>query len=80
MKLHNGGALGLGTSNNVSGVSNTSLQQHCEGTFFSILLFVFSAVKGPVKELRLSFMLGEKYENKIFLLFSGSESAEVSLN
>ena len=72
-------ALGLGTSRNVSGVSNASLQQHCEGTFFSIL-FVFSAIKGPAKELRLSFMLGEKYENKTFLLFSGSESAEVSLN
>ena len=80
MKLHNGSALGLGTGRNVSGVSNASLQQHCEGTFFRILLFVFSAIKGPVKELRLSFMLGEKYENKIFLLFSGSESAEVSLN
>ena len=62
------------------GVSNASLQQHCEGTFLSILLFVFSAIKGPAKELRLSFMLGEKYENKTFLLFSGSESAEVSLN
>ena len=66
----------------MSGVSNASLQQHCEGSgmFFSILLFVFSAIKGPAKELRLSFMLGEKYENKIFLLFSESESAEVSLN
>ena len=72
--------LGLGTSRNLSGVSNASLQQHCEGTFFSILLFVFSAIKGPAKELRISFMLGEKYENKTFLLFSGSESAEVSLN
>ena len=46
--------------------------------FFSILLFVFSALIGPAKDLRLSFMLGEKYVNKIFLLFSGSESAEVS--
>ena len=63
----------------MSGISNASLQQHCEGMFFSILLFVFSAIKGPVKELRLSFMLGERYENKIFLLFSGSECAEVSL-
>ena len=63
------------------GLSNTSLQQHCYGTFFSILLFVFSAIKGPAKELRLSFiMLGEKYVNKMFVLFSGSESAEVSLN
>ena len=40
----------------------------------------FLLFKGPTKELRLSFMLGEKYQNKIFLLFSGSESAEVSLN
>ena len=80
MKLHNGGTLGLGMSRNVSGISNASLQQHCEGTFFSILLFVFSAIKGPAKELRSSFILGEKYENKIFLPFSGSESAEVSLN
>ena len=64
----------------MSDVSNALLQQHCESTFFSILLLVFSAIKGPVKELRLSFMLGEKYVNKIFLLFSGSESAEVSPN
>ena len=64
MKLHNGGVLGLGTSRNVSGVSNAWLQQHCEGTFFSILLFIFSAIKGPAKEVRLSFKVGEKYENK----------------
>ena len=81
MKLHNGGALGLGTSRNVSDVSNALLQQHCDGTLFSILLFMFSAIKGPAKELRLSYiMLGEKYVNKMFVLFSGSESAEVSLN
>ena len=80
MKLHNGGTLGLGMGRNGSGVSNALLQQHCDGTFLSILLFVFSALKGPAKELRLSFMLGEKYVNKIFHLFSGSESAEVSPN
>ena len=45
-----------------------------------VLLFVFSAIKEPAKELILSFTLGEKYVNKIFLLFSGSESAEVSPN
>ena len=28
----------------------------------------------------IGFMSGEKYVNEIFLLFSGSESAEVSLN
>ena len=61
-----------------SGVSNALLQQHCNSTFFSILLFVFSAIKGPAKELRLSFILGEKYVNKIFLLFSGSEIAWIS--
>ena len=54
---------------------------HC-GSFFSVLLFTFSALKEPVKELKLqvSFMSGEKYVNKIFLLFSGSESTEVSPN
>ena len=71
---NNGGTLGLGTSKNVSGVSNSSLQYCCDGSFFSIL-FAFSAIKRPAKELRLSFMSGEKYVNKIFLLFSGSESA-----
>ena len=79
MKLHNGGMLGLDMSRNVSGVSKASLQ-YCKGKFFSILLFVFSAIKGPAKELRLSFMVGEKYVNKLFLLFSGSESAKVTLN
>ena len=71
--LLNGGALGLGTSKNVSGVSNSSLQQRCDGSFFSTLP-AFPAIKGPTKELRLSFTSGEKYVNKIFLLFSGSES------
>ena len=80
MKLHNGGTLGLGMSRNVSFVSNSSLQQCCDGSFFRILLFAFSTIKGPAKELRLSFMSGEKYVNKIFLLFSGSESAKVSPN
>ena len=47
------GGLGLGTNRNVSGVSNASLQQHCDGTFFSILLFVFSAIKGPAKDYHL---------------------------
>ena len=78
MKLHNSGRLGLGMSRNVSGISNALLQQHCDGTFFSILLFVFSAIKRTCEGL--SFMLREKYVNKIFLLFTGSESAEVSLN
>ena len=45
----------------MSGVSNSSLQQCCDGSFFTILLFAFSAIKGPAKELRLSFILGEKY-------------------
>ena len=79
VKLLNGGTLGLGTSTNVSGISNSLLQYCCDGSFFSIL-FRFSAIKGPVKELRLSFMSGEKYVNKIFLLLSGSESAKLSPN
>lgn len=80
MELQNGGALGLGTSRNVSRVSTSSLQKRCDGSFFGSLLFAFSALKGPVKELRLSFVSGEKYVNKIFLLFSGSERAEVLPN
>ena len=56
MKLHNSGGLGLGTSRDVSGVSNASLQLHCDGTFFSILLFVFSAIKGPVKDYHLCYV------------------------
>ena len=80
MKLHNGGMLGLDMSRNVSGISNSSWQQCCDGSFISALLFTFSDLKEPAKELNLSFMSGEKYVNKIFLLFSGSESAAVSLN
>ena len=44
-----------------------------------IIVFSFSAVKGPVKELKLSFTSGEK-NVKIFPLLSGSESAKVSPN
>ena len=77
MKLLNGGGLCLGTSKNVS-VSNSSLLYNV-ATVFNIL-FAFSAIKGPAKELRLSVMLGEKYVNKIFLLFSRSENAQVSAN
>ena len=79
MKLHNGGALGLDMRRNASFFSNSSLQQRCDGSFFSILLFAFSAIKGPTKKPRLSFMSGEKYVTNI-VLFSGSESAEVSPN
>ena len=80
VKLDNGGAVGLGTGKNVSGTSNSSLQQQCDGMYFSILLFEFFALKEPATELRLLYMLGQKYVNKILLLFSGSENAEVSLN
>ena len=80
MKLDNGGAVGLGTGKNVSGTSNSSLQQQCDGMYFSILLFGFFALKEPATELRLLYMLGQKYVNKILLLFSGSENAEVSPN
>ena len=57
----------------------TTLLEPC-CSFFSILMFAFSAIKGPAKELRLSFLSGEKYLNKIFVLFSGSESDELSPN
>ena len=63
MKLHNGGALGLGTSRNVSGVSNSLLQR------VIFILFAFSAIKGPAKEPTLSFMSGEKYVNNISTIF-----------
>ena len=33
------------------------------------LVFAFSATQGPVKELRLSFMSGEKYFNKKYFYF-----------
>ena len=52
----------------------------CDDLFFSVLLFTFSALKEPAKELKLSFMSGEYYVNKKFVLFSVSESAEESLN
>ena len=42
-----------------------TLRRVPSGPFFSIL-FAFSAIKGPVKQLRLSFMSGEKYMNKTF--------------
>ena len=79
MKLYNDGTLGLGTSRNVSGLVNSSLQQRCS-SFFSVLLFTFSTLKEPAKELKLSFMSGEKYVNKLCPLFPGSESTEVSPN
>ena len=72
MKLHNSDVLGLGTSRNGnSGISNSLLQQCCDGLLFSILLFMFSAIKGPAKELRLLFLSGEKYisEQNISTIF-----------
>ena len=42
-------------------------------------LFIHKKIT-PARLACLCFMLGEKYVNKIFLLFSGSESAEVSPN
>ena len=62
----------------MSGVSNSLLQQCCDGSFFTILLFAFSAIKGPAKELRLLFILGEKYESESAEIWS--ESAEVLPN
>ena len=80
MKLHNGGTLGLGMSPVEMCQAFQKLQQHRDGTFFRILLFTFSAIKGPVKELRLSFTLGEKYVNKIHVFPLFSESIQVSLH
>ena len=80
MKLHNSGTLGLGMSGNVSSISNSLLQQCCDGSFYSFLLFSSSALQELAKELKLSFMSDEKHVNKIFLLFSGPESTEVSPN
>ena len=51
----------------MAGVSNFWLQQRRDGLFFSFLLFTFSE---PVKELRLSFMSGEK-NAKYFYYFQG---------
>ena len=41
---------------------------HCNNiattcSLISFLLFTFSTIKGPAKELRLSFISGEKYVN-----------------
>ena len=44
VKLQNGGMLGLNMSRNVSGISNPLLQQCCDGSFISVLLFTFSAL------------------------------------
>ena len=41
MKLQNGGMLGLDMNRNVSGISNPLLQQCCDGSFISVLLFTF---------------------------------------
>jgi len=54
LKLLNGGVLAMGMSKNVSGIFENFC---CNVSFFSIL-FRFSAMKGPAKELRLSFMAG----------------------
>ena len=69
VKLHNSGELGLGTSRNVSGVSNASLQQHCDSTFFSIVLFNFSAIKGPAKDYYLCYV--RNMWTKYFFYFQG---------
>ena len=53
VKLQNGGMLGLDMSRNVSGISNPSLQQCCDGSFINFLLFTFSTLKKPAKEPKL---------------------------
>ena len=60
-----GPSLSSQASRNVSGVSRSSF--HNVVTGFSLILylvFAFSAIQGPVKELRLLFMSREKYMNK----------------
>ena len=56
-----GPSLSSQASRNVSGVSRSSLTG---SSLILYLVFAFSAIQGPVKELRLSFMSGEKYMNK----------------
>ena len=82
MELHNGGALGLGQVEMCQAFQTlrcNNVGMACSLVSISILLFGFP-LNGPSKELRLLYMSVEKCVNKIFLLFSKSESAEVSPN
>ena len=60
VKLHNSGMLGLGTIEMCQAFQTLP----CDNVATAYL--VVCAIKGPGKELRLSFMAGEKYVNKIF--------------
>ena len=71
VKLHNGGTLGLGRCRNVSGILNSSLQQLCNGSFLSVLLFTFSALKEPAKELNYQLCWVRNIWTKYFYYFQG---------
>ena len=65
-----GPSLSSQASRNVSGVSRSSFHNVVMGSSLILyLVFAFSAIQGPVKELRLSFMSGEKYMNKSISTF-----------
>ena len=65
-----GPSLSSQASRNVSGVSRSSFHNVVTGSSLILyLVFAFSAIQGPVKELRLSFMSGEKYMNKSISTF-----------
>ena len=54
MKLHNSGTLGLGVTRNVSGISNSLLQQCCDLARLvlqCLVVHIFCFLKEPVKEL-----------------------------
>ena len=71
VKLHNGGMLGVGRCRNVSGILNSSLQQLRNGSFLSVLLFTFSALKEPAKELNYQLCWVRNIWTKYFYYFQG---------
>ena len=66
--------VGLGRVEMCQAFQTATILQRLVVMSISILL-AFFAIKGPAKKLRLSLMSGEKYVNKLFLLFSGCVSA-----
>ena len=80
VKLHNGGMLGVGRCRNVSGILNSSLQQLRNGSFLSVLLFTFSALKEPAKELKfiIIYVRWEMCEQNISTIFRVWERCSVT--
>ena len=79
VKLHNGGALGLVRVEMCQAFQTL----RCNNVAMARSLLSCCSRFLLLKDLRRNLdyhLLGEKYVNKIFLLFSGSESAEVSSN